>query len=268
MRINECFRLGRRRRAGRRRRVARRRWNIANGANAGEPITLFEIKDRGRLSCCSRRTPADVLLLEVGLGGRLDSTNVVETPMASVITPIGIDHIEFLGRHADKIAGEKAGIIKRGVPVICAEQSPEALAVIEQQARRCARRCMPPAKTGTSTWNAAGWSIRTSAACSTSPRRSCSAGISSTMPVSRLRRCARSTIKLAAAAYEPGIVNAEWPARMQRLRPEAGRLAPRGGELWLDGGHNADGGRVAAAALGDLEERVSRPLVVIDGHDG
>ena len=87
------------------------------------------------------------------------------------------------------------------------------------------------------------------------------------MPVLRSRRCARiDAFRIDTAAFEAGIVNAEWPARMQRLA--SGALvdqAPPGCEIWLDGGHNADGGRVAAAALGDLEERVSRPLVVIVG---
>ena len=104
-------------------------------ANGGDPLTLFEMKTAAAFLLFAK-IPADVLLLEVGLGGRLDSTNVVETPLASVITPVGIDHVEFLGGTLMQIAGEKAGIIKRGVPVISAEQLPEAQAVIEQRAKQ------------------------------------------------------------------------------------------------------------------------------------
>ena len=103
--------------------------------NAGEPLTFFEAKTAAGFLLFAKH-PADVLLLEVGLGGRLDSTNVVETPLASVIAPVSMDHMEFLGDTLTSIAAEKAAIIKRGVPVISAEQSPEAMAVIEQQARR------------------------------------------------------------------------------------------------------------------------------------
>jgi dihydrofolate synthase/folylpolyglutamate synthase len=103
--------------------------------NAGEPITIFEIETAAAYHLFAEH-PADVVLLEVGLGGRLDATNVIDAPLASVITPIGMDHIEFLGDTLIKIAAEKAGIIKKNVPVICAEQPPEAEAVIGQAAKR------------------------------------------------------------------------------------------------------------------------------------
>jgi len=86
--------------------------------------------------CLFAQHLADVVLLEVGLGGRLDATNVIDAPLATVIAPISMDHIDFLGDTLIKIAGEKAAIIKRHAPVICAEQSPDAMAVIEQQAKR------------------------------------------------------------------------------------------------------------------------------------
>src|SRR5262249_39076304 len=104
-------------------------------ANQGEPITFFEAKTAAGF-CLFAQHPSDVLLLEVGLGGELDSANVVERTLASVITPISIDHTEFLGDTLTSIAGEKAAIIKRGVPVISAEHPPEAMTVIEAQARR------------------------------------------------------------------------------------------------------------------------------------
>ena len=234
--------------------------------NRGEPITLFEIETAAAF-CLFAQHPADVVLLEVGFGGRLDATNVIEQPLASVITPIGVDHVEFLGNSLVEIASEKAAIVKRGVPVICAEQVPEVSAVIEQQARRVHA---PRHAAGE------GWHVNVERGRLVyqderglmdlaAPRlfgrhQFDNAGLA----IATLR--ALKAFKLDAADFESGIVGAEWPARMQRLG--SGALvdqAPLGSELWLDGGHNADGGRVVAAALGDLEERVSRPLVLIVG---
>jgi dihydrofolate synthase/folylpolyglutamate synthase len=265
VRINECFRL-----AGRL--VGDDELQAAledcERANAGEPLTFFEAKTAAGFLLFAEH-PADVLLLEVGLGGRLDSTNVIEAPLASVITPISMDHTEFLGNTLASIAGEKAAIIKRNVPVISAEQPDEVMAVIEQHARRMR-----------SSLHAAGqqWHVgiergrlvyqdERGLMDLAAPRlfgrhQFDNAGLA----IATLR--AIDSIKLGHAAFE-GIVNAEWPARMQRL--SSGRLmelGPAGCEIWLDGGHNAEGGRVAAAALGDLEERVSRPLVVIVGMMG
>src|SRR5262249_3857272 len=103
--------------------------------NGGAPITVFEITTAVGFMLFARH-PADVLLLEVGLGGRLDATNVVDAPVSTVITPISIDHIDFLGDSVEKIATEKAGILKRDAPAIIAAQPREALAVLERQAAR------------------------------------------------------------------------------------------------------------------------------------
>ncbi|WP_438276803.1 bifunctional folylpolyglutamate synthase/dihydrofolate synthase [Nitrobacter sp.] len=238
-------------------------------ANGGEPLTQFEIKTAAAFLLFAK-IPADVLLLEVGLGGRLDSTNVVETPLVSVITPIGIDHVEFLGGTLMQIAGEKAGIIKRGVPVIAAAQLPEAQAVIEHRAKQM----RSPLHADGQDWHVSMehgrlvYQDERGLLDLAAPRlfgrhQFDNAGLA----VAALR--AQDRFSIDAAAFERGVTSAEWPARMQRLT--SGRLvdrAPRDAELWLDGGHNIDGGRVAAAALGDLEERVSRPLVVITGMMG
>src|ERR1700736_248141 len=130
-------------------------------ANGEAPITLFEITTAAALLLFARHR-ADALLLEVGLGGRLDATNVVEQPLVTVITPVALDHAEFLGDTVDKIAAEKAGIIKPDVPVIVAAQK-----------------------------NEDGVSIRTPRVCSISPRRDSTDAISSRMRGSPLRRCAR-----------------------------------------------------------------------------
>ena len=211
--------------------------------------------------------PADVVLLEVGLGGRLDATNVVDTPLASVITPVGMDHAEFLGDTLMKIAGEKAGIIKRGVPVVCAEQAPEAKAVIEQQARQmhaplhaAGQEWHVNVERGRLVYQDERGLMDLAAPRLFGRHQFDNAGLA----IATLR--ALDAFRIDTAAFEAGIIGAEWPARMQRLA--SGALvdqAPQDAELWLDGGHNAEGGRVVAAALGDLEERVSRPLVVIVG---
>jgi dihydrofolate synthase / folylpolyglutamate synthase len=267
VRINECYRLGR---PGGGVLVGddelRAALEHCERANAAGPVTIFEAETAAAF-CLFAQHPADVVLLEVGLGGRLDSTNVIDAPLATVIAPVSMDHMEFLGDSLTKIAGEKAAIIKRDVPVITAEQVPEAMAVIEQNAKRMR-----------ATLHAAGqqWHVNVERGRLVyqderglmdlaAPRlfgrhQFDNAGLA----IATLRALDR--FKFTIAEFEAGIVGAEWPARMQRLT--AGALvdqAPPGAELWLDGGHNADGGRVAAAALGDLEERVSRPLVVISG---
>ena len=238
-------------------------------ANGGEPITEFEMKTAAAFLLFAK-VPADVLLLEVGLGGRLDSTNVVETPLACVITPIGIDHIEFLGNTLIQIAGEKAGIIKRGVPVISAEQLPEAQAVIEQRARQMRSHLHAAGQDwhvsverGRLVYQDERGLLDLAAPRLFGRHQFDNAGLA----IATLRT--QTLFRIDNAAYERGVTGAEWPARMQRLT--SGKLidqAPRDAEVWLDGGHNADGGRVAAAALGDLEERVSRPLVLIVGMMG
>ncbi|MBI3701317.1 MAG: bifunctional folylpolyglutamate synthase/dihydrofolate synthase [Afipia sp.] len=237
--------------------------------NDDEPITIFEIETAAAFYLFSNH-PADVVLLEVGLGGRLDATNVIETPLASVIAPIGMDHVEFLGDSLIKIATEKAGIIKKNVPVICAEQSAEATAVIEQMAKGL----RAPLHAATQDWHVHAergrlvYQDERGLLDLAAPRlfgrhQFDNAGLA----IATLRAIGK--FKIEPSAFETGIFRAEWPARMQRLTsgPLVG-VAPPESEIWLDGGHNPDGGRVIAAALGDLEERVSRPLVVIAGMMG
>jgi dihydrofolate synthase / folylpolyglutamate synthase len=267
VRINECYRIGR---AGGGTLIddyeLRKLFEHCERINAGETITLFEIETALAFDLFARH-PADLLLLEVGLGGRLDATNVIETPAASVISPISIDHTEFLGDSLVTIAHEKAGIVKRGVPVICAEQAAEAIAVIEQSARhmhaplyRATEEWHVNVERGRLVYQDDRGLMDLAAPRLFGRHQFDNAGLA----IATLR--ALAGFKIEPAAFEAGIIGAEWPARMQRLA--SGPLVdqgPRGCEIWLDGGHNADGGRVAAAALGDLEERVSRPLVVIVG---
>jgi dihydrofolate synthase/folylpolyglutamate synthase len=235
-------------------------------ANDGAPITLFEITTAAGLILFARH-PADVLLLEVGLGGRLDATNVVEHPLAAVITPVSLDHAEHLGDTVGQIATEKAGILKRGTRAIVAAQPREALVAIE----RHAARLKVPIRLAGEHWIATEERGRlvyqddTGLLDLPAPRlygrhQLENAGLA----ISALR--AIDEFKLAASVFEAGIVAAEWPGRMQRLsRGTLAALSPPGSELWLDGGHNSDGGRAIASALADLEERSPRPLVLIVG---
>ena len=233
--------------------------------NGNEPITVFEMETAAGFYLFAQ-DPADVVLLEVGLGGRGDATNVVEKPLASVITPIAFDHMEMLGDTLGKIAGEKAGIIKQGVPVISAHQHAEAEAVIEQ----VAKRMRAPLRAGGQYWSAGVergrlvYQDEQGLLDLPAPKlfgrhQFDNAGLA----VAVLR--AIDQLNVPVNAIETGISRAEWPARMQRLSHGALTAITPQAEIWIDGGHNPDCGRVVAAAFGDLEERLSRQLVIIIG---
>jgi dihydrofolate synthase/folylpolyglutamate synthase len=238
----------------------------AEDANAGELITLFEITTAAAFLAFSE-TPADLLLLETGLGGRLDATNVVEKPLATSITPISIDHVSFLGNTLAAIAAEKAGILKPGVPCIVGRQEAEALQVIEARAGEIGtplhvfgrdfdvfeqhRRLI---------FQTESWLID--------------------LPVPRLNGRhqidnAGAAIATASVAFgdaltieslERGLTHAEWPARLERLGEGAlHQYVGEGTEIWLDGGHNEAGGRAIANALAEFEERVPRAVHLIWG---
>ena len=234
--------------------------------NDGAPITVFEITTAVGLLLFARH-PADVLLMEVGLGGRLDATNVVDNPIATVITRIAIDHTDFLGDTLDKIATEKAGILKRGVPAIVAAQVRDALAAIEREAAKLNVPLKIAGEDWTATEERGRLVYQDEAGLLDLPAPKLygrhqfeNAGLA----IAALR--AIKPFKISPAAFEAGMVKADWLARLQRLaQGRLVELAPAGSELWLDGGHNPDGGRAIAAALADLEERVSRPLVLIVG---
>ena len=235
-------------------------------ANEGAAITVFEITTAAALLLFSRHA-ADILILEVGLGGRLDATNVVERPLASVITPVSVDHTDFLGESLSQIAGEKAGIIKRDVPVFVSAQHRDAMEVIERQAARMKAPVRSAGEDWTATEERGRLVYQDDHGLIDLPAPKLygrhqfeNAGLA----IATLRGL--PGLKVLLGAFEVGMVKTEWPARMQRLgQGKLVELAPPGSELWLDGGHNPDGGRIIAAALADLEERVSRPLVLIVG---
>lgn len=215
-------------------------------ANGGEPITFFEITTAAALLAFSR-TPADYCLLEVGLGGRLDATNVIDDPAITVITPVSLDHQQFLGETVAEIAGEKAGIIKPNVPCIVSEQSPEALDVIERKAARERAPLVVAGQDFTITIEDGRLVFRDEhGLLDMDPphlpgaHQVQNAGTA----IAALR-----TLGLPDAAVERAPAEAVWPARIQRLTKGAlaKRAAAAGAELWLDGGHNAAAGEGLAA---------------------
>ncbi|WP_349036263.1 folylpolyglutamate synthase/dihydrofolate synthase family protein [Pseudotabrizicola sp. 4114] len=221
-------------------------------ANGPDSITFFEITTAAALLAFAR-TPADFTLLEVGLGGRLDATNVVDSPRLTIITPVSIDHQQYLGETLPEIAGEKAGIIKRGVPVIVGPQSPDGLAVIEA---RAARMGAPVFAYGQH-WHVSEDRNRLIFQDESGlldlplpnlpgPHQVQNAGAA----IAALRALGRDE-----AACEAAVTRAQWPARMQRLRH--GPLADSASqvELWLDGGHNPAGGEAIAATLARMPKR-------------
>ena len=234
-------------------------------ANGGEPITFFEATTAAAFKLFADR-PADALLLEVGLGGRFDATNVVDAPACAVITPISIDHVEFLGDSVDKIAFEKAGIIKPGAPLVVSAQGDEALAVIERQAARLraplsnfGQDFLCRAERGRMVYEDQSGLLDLPLPRLPGRHQVVNAGTA----IAALRQCLPN---LPLAAYEEGIVKATWPGRLQNLgRGRLAALAPKGAELWLDGGHNEAGGRALAEAMADFEDKAPRPLVLCYG---
>jgi hypothetical protein len=191
---------------------------------------------------------------------------LVYLPLAIIVTPDSMDHIEFLGDTMEKIAAEKAGIFRNGVPAVIAPQTAAAAAVLE----RLAEKARAPLHVAGQHWHA---NVENGRLVYSDEQ-----GLFDLPPPKLFGRhqfdnagtaiaaLRAAGVRVPIKAVEQGLMRAEWPARLQRLT--AGKLvalAPAGAEIWLDGGHNADGGRAVAAALGDLEERVSRPLVLVVG---
>jgi dihydrofolate synthase/folylpolyglutamate synthase len=234
-------------------------------ANGGEEITFFEITTAAALLLFAEH-PADILLLEVGLGGRLDATNVIDDPLATVITPVSMDHEKFLGDDLAVIAAEKAGIIKPGVPVICAAQEDDALATISRQAARN----RAPLKIF-------GQDFVAQADQGRMAYQDEDELIDLPMPVLGGRhQFANAGLAIAAlkdagllpdeATVAQGLRTVNWPGRLQPITHGAlVDMCPEGSEIWLDGGHNPGAGLSVAQFMGEQEERAPRPLYLVAG---
>lgn len=234
--------------------------------NGSEPITFFEITTAAAFLAFSRTT-ADYLLLEVGLGGRLDATNVIDRPAVSVITSIGLDHQQYLGETIVEIAREKAGILKRGVTGIVGVQPPEAREAIEVVASHVGA----PLQIGNQDWQSYAQNGRLvfqdenglldlPLPALPGPHQIDNAGNA----IAALRSL--NDKRITEKAYSDGLRNVTWPARLQKLG--AGHLKEHlreGSELWLDGGHNGPAGVVLAQALAELQAHSPRPFVIVWG---
>lgn len=231
-------------------------------ANVGEPITVFEITTAAALLLFSR-VPADVLVLEVGLGGIYDATNVVDRPAATAIASVSMDHMDFLGDSLAGIAGEKAGIIKPGVPCATGTQDPVAFETIARMAADRGAPLFARGRDWTSALTAEGLRYADARGALdlpppglAGPHQADNAGIA----IAALR--AWNPAWLTDLAIARGVAAAEWPARMQRLRGALARMLPGGFELWLDGGHNAGAGMALGQHLAGWRDR---PLHLVVG---
>ena len=232
-------------------------------ANNGESITFFEITTAAAMLAFSRN-PADLLLLEVGLGGRFDATNVIETPTLSVITPVSMDHQDFLGNTIDEIAFEKAGILKPSVPAIIGPQTNEALNVIKRRALELGSSAyifgedwnISPAN------NQLMFKIGSKSSIVPRPNLLGNHQIQNA-------GCALASVKLLNGQFpvsqqeiDMGLVSINWPARLQKLKE--GNLIENlleDVEIWIDGGHNQDAAKAIASTLRDW--RTASPEISI-----
>ncbi|MBI1170345.1 bifunctional folylpolyglutamate synthase/dihydrofolate synthase [bacterium] len=220
--------------------------------NGADEITFFEITTCAAFAAFAR-TPADYTLLEVGLGGRLDATNVVEHPALTIITPVSLDHQQYLGETVGEIAFEKAGIIKRGVPVIVGPQEDAGMAVIEARAARVGAPVLAfgqhwhvHEEHGRLVFQDERGLLDLPLPNLPGPHQIYNAGAA----LAALRQLGRSN-----AECEAAVTEAYWPARMQRLRKGPLVVMAPGVELWLDGGHNPAGGQAVAATLARMPTR-------------
>ena len=235
-------------------------------ANAGLPITFFEITTAAAFQAFSE-VPADLCLVEVGLGGVLDATNVV-MPALSVIAPIDIDHREFLGDTLSAIAQEKAGIIKPNTPVVSARQQEEAERVVEREADLFEADLTLMGR-DFDAWNERGRLLvqlqdrllDLPAPALPGDHQFANAGLAVAAILTL------NDPRIDEAAIAKGVASVTWPARFQRLTagPLAERAKTAGADLWLDGGHNPHAGAAVARALGDLAARDGRPVALIAG---
>ena len=221
-------------------------------ANGPDEITFFEITTCAAFLAFAR-VPADYTLLEVGLGGRLDATNVIERPALTIITPVSLDHQQYLGDTLALIAGEKAGIIKRGVPVIVGPQEPEGLAVIEARAARLGAPVLAYGQQwsvfeerGRLIYQDENGLLDLPLPNLPGPFQMFNAGAA----IAALRALGKGE-----AACEAAVTRAYWPARMQRLKTGPLVESAPSVELWLDGGHNPAGGEAVAATLARMPAR-------------
>jgi len=230
-------------------------------AASGE-ATVFESTTAAAFTAMSE-TPADLAIIEVGLGGSLDATNVIDRPLLSVITPVDLDHAEFLGDRIEGVAAEKVGILKAGARGVVARQSEAVMAVIERRATEV-RSPLTVMGVDFDAWAERGGLVYQDqerfldlpAPALSGPHQFDNAGVAV---------AAALELDLPEAAIAEGLKAVRWPARMQRLTagPYAEKAQARDAELWLDGGHNPHAGRALARTLVERQARAPRPTALI-----
>ncbi|WDR01966.1 bifunctional folylpolyglutamate synthase/dihydrofolate synthase [Devosia algicola] len=261
VRFNERIRL-----AGRL--VSTRRLNQAlehvERVNAGEPITYFEITTAAALFLFSQ-IKADYLLLEVGMGGRFDTTNVVARPLGTIILPVDLDHQHFLGNTIAKIAAEKAGILKRGAPAVIARQHDEGMAVIDNAARRldvtpfvAGQDFDAFAQDGRLVYQDEAGLLDLPPPALIGAHQFDNAGVA----IAAVRHFG---LPVDEAAIASGLRKVVWPARLSPIKGPLRDLLGERAEPWLDGGHNAHGTRALSGALAAMNKARPAPLVLILG---
>lgn len=223
----------------------------AETANRGEPITFFEITTAAAFLAFAD-VPADLVLLETGLGGRLDATNLIDRPLATAITPVSIDHVHFLGDTIEQIAFEKAGILKAGRPGVIGRQPPKALEIIRARAETLGsplviadRDYRATEQDGLLDFRFANEALTLPAPGLPGHHQFDNAGIA--VATARV-----AFPELDGKAFARGLRTVAWPARLQHLDKGALHLfAGHAAEIWLDGGHNAAAGGVLAENMAE-----------------
>jgi dihydrofolate synthase/folylpolyglutamate synthase len=240
--------------------------------NAGREITFFEITNAAMFLAFARQ-PADAVVLEVGLGGTYDATNVVPHPAMTVIQPVGMDHKEFLGDDLAGIALEKAGIIKKGSPLVVGPQSQIAQDVILSRADQLGvpvfefgQDFASRQEHGRMVYEDQDGLLDLPLPKLVGRHQIENAGVA----IAALRHAGIFDGKKLGwgtdMAIERGLVTVDWPGRLQRLhKGPLAEAAPKGAEVWLDGGHNPHGAEAVSRAVADMEEQGERPLYLICG---
>jgi len=237
------------------------------GANAGDPMTFFEMTTAAAFLTFSEM-PADAVLLEVGLGGRLDATNLIAKPAVSVVTPISLDHTELLADNVADIAKEKAGILKAGTTAVVGPQEPEAMEVIEEVAARVGANLIVWGRdfdayeqNGRFVYQGADRVLD----CNLPELHGRFQIINAGVAIAALLHTPVG-FDLPETAINQGLSNVRWPARMSRLNDgPLSEITGEATEIWLDGGHNPSAGTVLGQFLAELEERAPKPTFMIVG---
>ena len=237
-----------------------------NEVNAGQPITVHEMLT-AVMFILFTENPADVAVVEVGLGGRLDSTNVIENPAACVIMPISLDHVAYLGDRVELIAAEKAGIVKKGRPVVVGFQSEDsARDVLVSTAERLGCPVSVFSQDYLAYEEMGRLIYQDEFGLSDLPLPRLPGRHQFANAAAAIRTVKAAGFDLSDETIAKALETVEWPGRLQRLTGGAlAAIAPTNAEIWVDGGHNPGAGEVISEMMADLEEKEDRPLYLISG---